>query len=64
MKYYILLIVIFCGMVHGKNVSPQIDFTETEFDFGELNQNMEVTHIFKFRNAGMETLVVKNVRAP
>ncbi len=64
MKYYILLMVIFCGMVYGKNPPPQIDFTEAEFDFGELNQNMEVTHTFKFRNAGSETLLVKNVRAP
>ena len=62
MKYIILLIIIFCATVYGNNPPPQIDFTETEFDFGELNQNMEVTHIFKFRNTGMDTLVIKNVR--
>ncbi|MBI4723219.1 MAG: DUF1573 domain-containing protein [Candidatus Stahlbacteria bacterium] len=64
MKYYILIITIFCGIIYGKNLPPQIELTETEFDFGEVNQNMELTHTFKFKNTGAETLVVKNIRAP
>lgn len=61
--WYIIISAIFvmAGYCSG---GAKIEFDETEFDFGELNQNYEASHIFKFKNTGDDTLIIKNVRAP
>ncbi len=41
---------------------PQIEFEETEFDFGEIREGEKVTHIYRFENVGQDTLVIKEVR--
>lgn len=61
--WYIIISAIF-GMVGYCSGAAKIQFDETEFDFGEINQNFEVSHIFKFKNIGHDTLIIKNVRAP
>ncbi len=40
-----------------------IEFEETTFDFGTIKQGDKVTHIFKFRNAGNEPLIISNAKA-
>lgn len=43
---------------------PVITFTKTEHDFGKINEaDGRVTTIFEFKNEGMSTLVLSNVRA-
>lgn len=40
----------------------EIQFTEKQFDFGDLQQGEKVTRRFAFRNAGTEPLMVLNVQ--
>lgn len=51
-------------LAHTQGVSsPKINFTETEFDFGELNYGESRTHVFSFANVGDDTLVIERVRS-
>jgi hypothetical protein len=50
---------VFAGQASAK---PKIEFTETKFDLGEMYQNQEASHVFKFKNAGNETLKIDNVK--
>lgn len=40
---------------------PQIVFTETTHDFGEIYQGDKVEHVFTFENSGNEPLLITNV---
>jgi len=40
-----------------------IQFAETEFDFGTVDQGKAVTHVFKFKNTGSEPLVINSAKA-
>ena len=42
---------------------PQIAFTETENDFGEMSPGDEAVHYFVYSNTGDAPLVIVNVRA-
>lgn len=61
-----IFIVIFFLIGCGKNIveTPRIEFKEKEFDFGEIAPVDKITHIFKFKNIGGDTLIIKSVRAP
>ena len=41
---------------------PQITFTETSFDFGDIVQGDRVEHVFEFENSGNEALFLTDVR--
>jgi hypothetical protein len=41
---------------------PEMAFSESQFDFGEINQGDKVEHIFKFENVGTEPLIITNVQ--
>jgi hypothetical protein len=45
----------------GKN--PEIEFSQTDFDFGEIKQGERVAHRFIFKNTGDGDLLIKNVVA-
>lgn len=61
----IIGIYILFGVGYDKKLlSPKIEFDESEVDFGEVKQNTELTHIFKFRNVGADTLVINKTRSP
>jgi hypothetical protein len=42
--------------------SAKIQFDSEKHDFGKVKQGKVLTHTFKFKNAGDDTLVIKNVR--
>lgn len=42
---------------------PKIAFDQKDFDFGEVEAGQEVEKIFKFRNTGDGTLLIRNVRS-
>ena len=42
---------------------PIIEFTETTFDFGSINQGDIIRHNFKFKNTGGSSLVIQSVQA-
>ncbi len=43
--------------------APDIQFSETSFDFGEVKEGEVVTHTFKVTNNGKSNLVLRRVRA-
>jgi hypothetical protein len=43
--------------------SPIIQFPEEEFDFGNVQQESEVSHVFKVRNTGKAPLKIINAKA-
>lgn len=59
------------SVLNGKNLfgqqdgskQPKIQFEKTEHDFGTITEGESVEYIFKFSNAGTDTLVITNVRA-
>lgn len=42
---------------------PKIEFAETAFDFGTVNEGDKITHIFKFTNTGKIPLLISDVRS-
>lgn len=42
---------------------PEMEFTEKEYNFGEVMQKDVVEHTFNFKNAGDAPLVISNARA-
>lgn len=42
---------------------PVIEFPEKEFDFGNVKQESELSHIFKVRNTGNAPLKIINAKA-
>jgi hypothetical protein len=42
---------------------PKMVFTETEFDFGTIDQGTAVEHVFKFTNTGEAPLVIVNAKS-
>ncbi len=68
--FLILFLLLSCGEADGKKENipleerlPQITFGETDFDFGEADQNSQVEHIYKFKNTGTGDLLITNVRS-
>ena len=43
---------------------PNIQFTETTFDFGAVEEGPDYTHAFKFKNTGKSPLIINNVNTP
>lgn len=41
----------------------KMEFEETEFDFGEVNEGEKVNHVYKFTNTGKVPLLISNARS-
>jgi hypothetical protein len=41
---------------------PKIEFEESSFDWGTVQQGSQVKHIFKFKNVGSDTLKIDRVK--
>jgi len=39
-----------------------IEFPETTFDFGEIEEGEKVNHVYKFTNTGSEPLIISNAK--
>lgn len=59
----VIISFFFIGCSKGIKTS-RIEFKERDFDFGEIAQEDQVIHIFKFKNVGGDTLIINNVRTP
>ena len=60
----ILLIFVFASGVFGADstaTGPKMKFTESEFDFGEIEAGEVVEHVFTFENTGTDTLRISQV---
>lgn len=62
-KIFILLFVALFTYGFG-NPTGKIAFEETSFDFGKVETNQKVTHVFVFTNIGTAPLEIKKIEAP
>ncbi len=67
-KLFVFVIGLFLfGTVAAQNsgseaaAGPQITFTESSHDFGDIKQGDKVEHTFTFKNSGTEPLILSNV---
>ncbi len=42
--------------------NAKLVFEEENYDFGEVNNDTVLTHVFKFENSGTDTLFIKSVK--
>ena len=42
--------------------TTNLEFSETTFDFGEVDEGEKVSHVYKFTNTGSEPLVISNAK--
>ena len=54
---------IFSLFVFSCYYKPRIVFNEMNHDFGRVGQNIELKYIFKFKNTGTSTLLIKKLKA-
>jgi hypothetical protein len=47
----------------AKDKNAKISFTELSHDFGKVEEGIELTHIFKFKNTGDGILIINSVNA-
>lgn len=59
---FLILIVLFSGVVLNVFAKPVIHFQEDTYDFGEVEQGKLLKHIFSFENLGDEPLFISEVR--
>ena len=61
-----LVLMLLPGTLFAQNSVPTSDailvFEEETYDFGEVNNDTVLTHVFKFQNTGTDTLFIKGVR--
>ncbi len=52
------------GNTHEKvsERAPHIQFEETDYDFGQVQEGTQVTHIYTFKNVGIDTLMLGKIR--
>lgn len=56
------MVVSFFVVCPRASAAPQIEFQETEFNFGVLVQGATAQHVFAFKNAGDAALSIDNVQ--
>jgi hypothetical protein len=44
------------------NVGPVLEFSETQYDFGKIEEGKVVEHTFKFQNNGKATLKINDIK--
>ncbi|MFH1562562.1 MAG: DUF1573 domain-containing protein [Nitrospirota bacterium] len=50
--------------VFSQEKKPIIAFEEERYDFGQIKQGEKITHIYKFKNTGQQTLVLEDIEIP
>ncbi len=72
-KYFLLNLVLFLASVaFAQNTSqvpvnqnenaPVLNFTQKEYDFGDIKQGDVVEHTFQFKNTGKQPLIIAGVQ--
>lgn len=58
------LVFCFAQNTKGQEVpAPKISFPEKEFDFGKVEEGVELRHCFKIENSGRKVLVIKDAHS-
>lgn len=58
-----LLLMLLIPTVLYCNGKPKIQFEKIAHDFGEQEQNIELKHVFTFKNIGSGTLLIDKITA-
>lgn len=63
----VLMLLMFGAFVHAQTNTPpadaaKIEFTETTYNFGNIPEGPDATHLFKFKNTGKQPLILSNVK--
>ena len=70
LKYFLfVLIFTFASIVYAQTqdssasdlVKPALEFDHTEYDFGSVNSDTAVTHVYTFRNVSSDTIKINKV---
>jgi len=60
----VLLLVLFIAfLTAGEPEGPQMHFAEERHDFGQVEGDTLLTHVFTFENTGEDTLRIYRVRS-
>ncbi len=63
MSVVLMMVFLVCSVsLFFAGKGPSIKFEKDTIDFGKVKQGKVLTHIFKFRNEGDNTLLIKRVR--
>lgn len=54
-------LIVLLGSFKNSSLQPRIEFEETEFNFGTMAENSDVSHVFVFTNKGTSPLIVSDV---
>ena len=54
--------VTFAAKPAGEYAAPVFSWEVTEYDFGKIQQNVPVTHEFKFQNTGSAPIIISKVK--
>jgi hypothetical protein len=63
---FISLIIGLQGSLYSQQSNKpdaKIVFEEEEFDFGKVQKGAKLTHTFKFKNSGTDTLFIKKIHS-
>lgn len=65
MKNKVLLIVslIFTSLVFSAQAQGNFKFTTETFDFGNIKEGPQATHVFEFVNTGDQPIIISNAQA-
>jgi hypothetical protein len=65
MRTIVCLSALFAFSLYGSLAcaAPDLQFTSTLFDFGQVHQGEKVLHAFEFVNAGQDPLLIDRVRS-
>lgn len=63
--WYSIAVIIFMSIgCSPQKGPPRIMFYEKEFNFGTIDQEKSISHIFEFKNGGGDTLIIGKLDAP
>jgi len=62
-KTVLITVLAFWGLINQGFSQAEINFEETNFDFGEIQEGTVATHEFTFTNSGDQPLVLSSVKA-
>jgi hypothetical protein len=59
---FFIVFVVMAGHLHAQDVKgPKISAVEIKYDFGEVVQGTQASHVFEVRNVGDEPLIIDRV---
>ncbi len=62
--FFVLSAVVFTGFLGAQDVAgPKLTAKELQYDFGQVTEGTEATHVFEIRNTGTGNLVIERVHA-